>query len=87
MSATYLISPLGGPAHKLTDTETILGPQMSWSPDEKWLAVAEREGVKGSGISLIPIEQGDKRKLTSKPVALNGTGMGSSLGATLNPFS
>src|SRR5262249_24448850 len=46
--SVYLISPLGGPERKLADVPSVadvpggVASSMSWSPDGKWLAVAQR---------------------------------------------
>jgi Tol biopolymer transport system component/tRNA A-37 threonylcarbamoyl transferase component Bud32 len=67
----YLVSPLGGAQHKLTDFPAE-GP-MSWSPDGKWLAVAKTSpgggsGIPGSGIFLVPADGSEPRQVT-KPQA------------------
>jgi Tol biopolymer transport system component/predicted Ser/Thr protein kinase len=63
----HLISPLGGPARRLSDFPAP-GP-LSWSADGHWLA-AERASVAGSShlddgaIHLIPLDGGEPRRLT-----------------------
>ncbi|MCE5309744.1 MAG: serine/threonine-protein kinase [Acidobacteriales bacterium] len=63
----YLISPLGGPERKLEEFRGTGSPPMSWSPDGKWLAVAETDPQGADGIFLVPVGRGEKRRLTSNP--------------------
>ena len=68
--AIYVVHPLVGEARKLADLSTIAhsgGP--SWSPDGKWLAVAEWYEDKTSAIELVPVQSGVRRKLISAPFA------------------
>jgi Tol biopolymer transport system component/serine/threonine protein kinase len=60
----YLISPLGGPERKLIDAPGSRGA-LSWSPDSKWLAVAQQVAPgQAAGIFLIPVDGGDRHRLT-----------------------
>jgi Tol biopolymer transport system component len=74
-ASVYLISPLGGPEHKLADCRPARPPSgsapISWSPDGKWLAVAELDPQGKNGIFLVPVERGEKRRLTSNSTALD----------------
>jgi len=66
--AIYVVHPLVGEARKLADLSPIGhsgGP--SWSPDGKWLAVAEWYEDKTSAIELVPVQSGVRRKLISAP--------------------
>ncbi len=70
--AIHLVSPLGGPARKVSDFPARL--QLSWSPDGRWLAAAK--ALSGSeppgGIYLISIATGEARAVTSpKPNAFD----------------
>jgi Tol biopolymer transport system component/predicted Ser/Thr protein kinase len=70
-ASIYLISPLGGSERKLTDFRLARLPAISWSPDGKWLALAEREPQGTNGIFLIPVERGERRRLTSNSAAFD----------------
>jgi eukaryotic-like serine/threonine-protein kinase len=61
----YLISPLGGPERRVADFRPARAPAIAWSPDGRWLAVAERESPGSNGVFLVPVERGEKRRLTS----------------------
>jgi Tol biopolymer transport system component len=63
--AIHLVSPLGGPARKLSDFPA--GYQLSWSPDGRWLAAAKaRTGSDPpGGIHLISVATGEVRTVTS----------------------
>jgi Tol biopolymer transport system component/predicted Ser/Thr protein kinase len=70
-ASVYLISPLGGAERKLADFRLARQPSISWSPDGKWLAVAELEPQEKNGIFLIPVERGERRRLTSNSVSVD----------------
>jgi serine/threonine protein kinase/Tol biopolymer transport system component len=61
----HLVSPLGGPARRLSDFPARL--QLSWSPDGRWLAAAKaRAGNDSPGaVYLISVATGEPRPLTS----------------------
>jgi eukaryotic-like serine/threonine-protein kinase len=72
VGAIHLVSPLGGPARRLSDIPARL--QLSWSPAGRWLAASK--AVSGSdppgGIYLVSIATGDARAVTSpKPNAFD----------------
>ena len=73
-ASVYLISPLGGPERKVTSfrppADSYL-PSISWSRDGKWLALAELEPRGTNGIFLIPVERGERRRLTSNSTAFD----------------
>jgi Tol biopolymer transport system component len=63
----WLVSPLGGAEQKLADVR-VTG-QMSWSPDGKWLAVAQEISPSNvgdaGGLFLAPADGGEPRRLTN----------------------
>ena len=63
--AVHLVSPLGGPARRLSDFPARL--QLSWSPDGRWLATSRaRSGADPpGGIHLISAASGEPHALTS----------------------
>jgi Tol biopolymer transport system component len=69
-----LISPLGGPERKLTETVIPQGSRLralAWSPDGRWLAVAHHEaGDQAQGLFLVSAQTGEKRRLTRPPAPL-----------------
>jgi Tol biopolymer transport system component len=55
------VSPIGGPEHKIAD-DVCVGTGLSWSADSRWLACS---GPPGAGLSLIAVDSGESRRLTS----------------------
>jgi len=70
-ASVYLISPLGGAERKLADFRPTGLQSISWSPDAKWLAVAELEPQAANGIFLVPVERGEKHRLTTNRVSFD----------------
>ncbi len=62
----FLVPASGGPVRKLIDCgRKDCPPTLAWSPDGKWLAVADESEVQEErGIHLLSIETLEKRKLT-----------------------
>ncbi|MDQ3545896.1 MAG: serine/threonine-protein kinase, partial [Verrucomicrobiota bacterium] len=70
----FIVPALGGAERKLGQTEPNLSSQawpqcrLSWSPDGKFLAVADRASPQERyGIFLVSVEDGEKQRLTSPP--------------------
>ncbi len=68
-----MISALGGPERKLTETINADNtrsrlPALAWSPDGRWLAVSHLEaGDTAEGLFLVSAQTGEKRRLTRPP--------------------
>jgi serine/threonine protein kinase len=66
----HLVSPLGGPAHRLSDFSVGWGGGASWSPDGRWLAVSggrpgsEPGYLRAGGIYFLPSSGGEPRTVT-----------------------
>ena len=68
-AGTVMVMPaLGGPERKVADVPAARCPTLSWTPDGRWLATPAADSSGGSGIFLLPLEQGEARRLTSNPV-------------------
>ncbi len=69
----FLIPSLGGPERLLLESASALGS--AWSPDGKWLAVSPLTTATTSdpGISLISVENGERRDLGKLNPALAGS--------------
>ncbi|HUA57541.1 MAG TPA: protein kinase [Verrucomicrobiae bacterium] len=66
----YLVPPAGGQPQLLApighqNSQTL--PQMSWSPDGKWIAAPDRDASGGTQICLFQSRSGEKRPITSNP--------------------
>jgi Tol biopolymer transport system component len=62
--AYFIVPALGGPERKLADAyPEVFGGGISWSPDGKYLAVAERGSPNGTraGIFFVSVESGEMR--------------------------
>lgn len=78
-NGVYLIPALSGPERKLAEVARfeshllIYGCGLSWSPDGKSLAVADRSSeAEPFGLFLLSVETGDKQRLTSPPAGYSG---------------
>ncbi len=77
-----VVPALGGSERRvasLPPPSAFVYPSLSWTPDGKWLATEEADPAGGNGIVLLPMEQGDKRRLTSN------RGSGADIWPTLSP--
>ena len=86
--AVMLISPLGGPERELTEIKFagLPAPQLSWTPDAKWLAFRAQDSPQGpSGIWAISVETGELRRLTT--FATQSAGAQNPLGDSSPSFS
>jgi Tol biopolymer transport system component len=71
-----LISALGGPERKLGQVDLRgMYQSLAWSPDGKWLAVADGPDNKAATMCLLSPDTGEKRRLTSPPVSSQGDRM------------
>ena len=75
-SAIFLIPPMGGPERKVAEFSSgVLGDQLAWTPDAKWLAAPIAETAHGpQSIWLISVETGEPRRITKAPAPTRGDG-------------
>jgi Tol biopolymer transport system component len=67
-SGTVMVMPaLGGLERKVADVPEARFPTLSWTPDGRWLATPATDSSGANGIFLLPLEQGEARRLTSNP--------------------
>ncbi len=67
-SGTVMVMPaLGGLERKVADVPKGRCPSLSWTPDGQWLATPAIDSRGGNGIFLLPLEQGEPKRLTSNP--------------------
>ena len=84
-SRVYIIPSIGGPERKLTESfedasntwrinlAWFLGRALDWSPDGKFIAMRDKRSPQAPyGISLISVETGEKRAITSPLATLHG---------------
>ena len=67
--SVMLMTALGGPERKVADVPGSRCPSLSWTPDGRWLATPATDSRGGNGIFLLPLEQGEPRRLTSNPTS------------------
>jgi eukaryotic-like serine/threonine-protein kinase len=69
-AGTVMVMPaLGGPERKVADVPRSLCPSLSWTPDGRWLATSATDSRGDNGIFLLPLEQGERKRLTSNPTS------------------
>src|SRR5690606_10736794 len=79
-SKIILISPLGGSARELASVSVLTtgwgrerGPNLSWSPDSKWLAVSQRPSPdQPFSLFLVSVETGEAVPITKPPPTSSG---------------
>jgi Tol biopolymer transport system component len=67
-AGTVMVMPaLGGLERKVADVPRSRCPTLSWTPDGRWLATPSTDSTGVNGIFLLPVEQGEPRRLTTNP--------------------
>ena len=68
-SALVVVPPLGGPERVVGEVSRFepMNQALSWSADSKWLVVFDRPPGQAPGLWLLPVEGGERRRLTSTP--------------------
>jgi Tol biopolymer transport system component/predicted Ser/Thr protein kinase len=65
-AGTVMVMPaIGGPERKVADVPKSQCPTLSWTPDGRWLASPAADSSGGEGIFLLPVEQGEPKRLTA----------------------
>jgi Tol biopolymer transport system component len=77
VAAIYVVSSLGGHARKVADVQGLVGPRpgpgLSWSPDGRWLLLAERPDPAGPArITRLSLADLARERLTEPPSATAG---------------
>jgi serine/threonine protein kinase/Tol biopolymer transport system component len=69
-AGTVLVMPaLGGPERKVAEVPASRCSTLSWTPDGRWLATPSTDSTGVNGIFLLPLEQGEPKRLTSNPTS------------------
>jgi Tol biopolymer transport system component len=72
LDGIFVVPALGGAAQRLTVCRGH-GHGLSWSPDQEFLAIADRESPSASmGIELLSLETGQRRRVTHPPAGYHG---------------
>ncbi len=72
-AAIHLISPLGGHERRLAELHPPDDgvPLLAWSPDGKWLAIADEDATGVRGIFAVPSGAGEKHRLTANRLGMD----------------
>ena len=62
-----IVPALGGPERRIGSVAVSTRPALSWTPDGRWIATPDTDTSGRGGIFLIPVSQGERRRLTSNP--------------------
>jgi Tol biopolymer transport system component len=77
----WIVPALGGSERLVTQSAAVspwpggasVGNRISWSPDGKWIAYADRAtSSENNGIFLVSVETGEKKRLTTAPADFSG---------------
>ena len=93
-----VVPALGGPERRVASVAmppsvAVSFASLSWTPDGRWLATPDADRAGGNGIFLVPVEQGEKRRLTANPTsadvwpALSPDGRWLAYGSCSGPFT